>query len=293
MAPIVRSKTTCTPLSIRFLQESLCNLTNKWVFFLLLFISILLLVIKTQPLTLSYQLSRLSVSKSHENILDGCQYVYIDLGTNIGIQIRKLYEPHLYPGAGVLPLFQTVFGNHTSDVCSVGFEANPLHSGYLKEFENYCLQRKWRVKIFSPVAVSTRDGNITFYTEPGNEGNNQWGASLEVRAGENGKVTVPSIDMVSWFKSTVLTRKLPSKSNTSKVMMKHDIEGHDPKVLTDFIFRGVYCSIDLLYGEHLTNEFRKSVAELQQYSTSCGTKLVDSDDESYYTSRFPFVIPQA
>ena len=33
--------------------------------------------------------------------LDGCRYVYIDVGTNMGIQIRKLFEPHLYPEAEV------------------------------------------------------------------------------------------------------------------------------------------------------------------------------------------------
>ena len=30
---------------------------------------------------------------------DDCWHVYLDVGTNIGVQIRKLFEPERYPGA--------------------------------------------------------------------------------------------------------------------------------------------------------------------------------------------------
>lgn len=252
-------------------------------------------MVKMKPLTSSDELNSVITPRSEENILDGCQYVYIDLGTNIGVQIRKLYEPHLYINASILPLFQTLFENNTGEVCAVGFEANPIHSDYLKEFENYCLKRNWRVKIFVPMAVSTRDGNVTFYTTPGDQGTDtyQVAASLDMRADGKANITVPSIDIVSWFKNTVLTRKIPGQWNTSRVVMKHDIEEHDPYVLANFILRGVYCSLDVIYGEHLTNDFRKSVVEIQKYSKSCQTKLIDMDDESYVSHRFPFVIPQA
>ena len=40
----------------------------------------------------------------------GCDSVYLDVGTNIGVQLRKLYEPHKYPGAPVLRIFDEVFG---------------------------------------------------------------------------------------------------------------------------------------------------------------------------------------
>ena len=46
-----------------------------------------------------------------ENFLDGCQHVYLDMGTNTGIQIRKLYQPHLFPNASVLPIFDKFFGS--------------------------------------------------------------------------------------------------------------------------------------------------------------------------------------
>ena len=41
-----------------------------------------------------------------ENPLDGCLHVFLDLGSNRGLQIRKLYEPHLFPLAPILPLYE-------------------------------------------------------------------------------------------------------------------------------------------------------------------------------------------
>ncbi|CAF2068869.1 unnamed protein product [Rotaria magnacalcarata] len=227
--------------------------------------------------------------ESQQNLLDGCRDVYIDIGTNIGIQIRKLYEPNLYPNAPVLPLFKTVFGHNLTEVCSIGFEANPLHDNYLKEFENYCLKKHWRVKIFKSTAVSIIEKNISFYTEPGNEVNNQWGASLLAGNGRK-PIIVPSIDIVSWIKRTVLNRKIPPGFGPPRILMKTDIEGHDPTVIAHLVLSGIYCSIDLIYGEHFNDEFQKTISVLQQYSNSCKTKLVYLDDESYFNQRFPFII---
>jgi hypothetical protein len=137
-----------------------------------------------------------SSNKSEENFLDGCRYVYIDMGTNIGIQIRKVYGPHLYPGALILPIFREIFINYSNEVCSIGFEANPVHTDYLKQFGNYCLKRNWRVKIFTSTAVSIVQKNVTFYMEPEAAIYNQWGASLIAR-GKTTNVTVPSIDIVA------------------------------------------------------------------------------------------------
>ena len=47
---------------------------------------------------------------SHSNILDRCYHVYLDVGSNIGVQVRKLYQPKYYPRAGVLKVFQEAFG---------------------------------------------------------------------------------------------------------------------------------------------------------------------------------------
>ena len=58
-----------------------------------------------------------------ENPLDGCLHVFLDLGSNRGVQIRKLYEPHVFPLAPVQPLYQRFFGKpeqrNLQEICSV------------------------------------------------------------------------------------------------------------------------------------------------------------------------------
>lgn len=50
---------------------------------------------------LTYRIQADELKVVNESVLDNCQYIYIDIGTNIGVQIRKLYELHLYPKADV------------------------------------------------------------------------------------------------------------------------------------------------------------------------------------------------
>ena len=65
------------------------------------------------------------------NFLKGCRHVFLDVGSNVGIQVRKLFEPKLYPDAEVLPQFDQFFGRYPDnrdEVCAVGFEPNPKHT---------------------------------------------------------------------------------------------------------------------------------------------------------------------
>jgi len=42
--------------------------------------------------------------------LHDCRYIYLDVGSNRGIQVRKIFEPDKYPNAAVLPVYREVFG---------------------------------------------------------------------------------------------------------------------------------------------------------------------------------------
>lgn len=68
--------------------------------------------------------------------LDGCYHVYLDVGSNIGVQVRKLFQPELYPDATISTLFDANFGEdrvrRKDFVCSVGFEPNPHHTKILQ-----------------------------------------------------------------------------------------------------------------------------------------------------------------
>lgn len=53
----------------------------------------------------------------------------------MGVQVRKLFEPHLFPGATILRHFDAAFGTdraHMPGLCALGFEPNPRHTATLK-----------------------------------------------------------------------------------------------------------------------------------------------------------------
>ena len=73
--------------------------------------------------------------------ITGCYHVYLDVGTNIGIQIRKLYQPQLYKDAQIHPVFEKYFNRKIDAldaslpyICAVGFEPNPHHEEALKSY---------------------------------------------------------------------------------------------------------------------------------------------------------------
>jgi hypothetical protein len=106
-----------------------------------------------------------------DDLLDGCRYVYFDVGSNIGVQVRKLFEPERYPNALILQHFNRNFGSpdyrrsKDSGVCAFGFEANPSHAERLKKLEKCYQKMGWRVHFFAPGAVGTENGNVTFYSD--------------------------------------------------------------------------------------------------------------------------------
>ena len=59
--------------------------------------------------------SPLSFKKSatqKKSILGGCYHVYLDVGSNVGVQVRKLFQPEEYPkaNAGMISQFRLAFG---------------------------------------------------------------------------------------------------------------------------------------------------------------------------------------
>ena len=52
-----------------------------------------------------YGYSKNTQNKNRKNMLDGCYHVYLDAGSNIGAQVRKLFEPKRYPQAYVHSIF--------------------------------------------------------------------------------------------------------------------------------------------------------------------------------------------
>ena len=73
-------------------------------------------------------------------LADGCRHVYVDLGSNRGVQLRKLFEGALYPNSVVEPLFTRWFGppdvrSRAPDLCAFGFEPNEVFRQRLSKIE--------------------------------------------------------------------------------------------------------------------------------------------------------------
>ena len=91
------------------------------------------------------------------NPLDGCLHVYLDVGSNRGIQVRKLFEPNLFPKATkFLNLIDKYFGEkrNSSQVCAVGFEPNPVHEDHLLRTAGAYNKCGWRVLFHTRTGVA-------------------------------------------------------------------------------------------------------------------------------------------
>ena len=97
-----------------------------------------------------------------------CPHVYLDVGSNIGVQIRKLYQPELYPRSPVLRLFRANFGTDRCGVCAVGFEANRRHTQRLHTLQSRLRAAGAGVHVYVPAAAGSSDGISRFTFDQNN-----------------------------------------------------------------------------------------------------------------------------
>jgi hypothetical protein len=186
--------------------------------------------------------------------------VYLDVGSNIGVQVRKLFEPENYPLAKVHSIFNKNFGSIGERrkayleggrvVCAVGFEPNYRHSQYLEEIERKYNSCGWRVTFLTESAVSDHDGTDTFFSDGKYSLNEHGGGILPPKINNkhsenfndnstNTKVTLIRLsDFLRNFVGKRVLPVLPSKRYPPRVLMKMDIEGSEIDVIPDLIFTG-------------------------------------------------------
>ena len=206
-----------------------------------------------------YVYKNVNISNFHNNqsILDGCYHVYLDVRSNIGIQVRKLIELERYPNAKVLPIFDKVLGTtdhrkkkgHVNGkrICVIGFEPNPKHTEYLNEIEENYNNCGYKVKFFTETAVSGFNGKAMYYSDE-NFKKLEWGggllsADLSNKSKKPQKTTsnISATRLSDFLKNTVGKRKIPTyidENHPPKVLMKIDIEGSEIEVISDNIFTG-------------------------------------------------------
>ena len=221
-----------------------------------------------------------------------CRLVYLDVGSNIGVQVRKLYEPARYPNAEVLPIFDQYFGRHrhnTKGLCAFGFELNPSHTARLHALETHYRDRcNYSVHFFTETAAATQNGTIPFWSD-GDFSHLEWGASANTpfwMRKDRKKATVQSIDLADF----ILRHITPFAST---IVMKIDIEGGEYPLLPRLVATGALCDVDLVFLEQHPAEWASSNAQRDLYrhasalahsgmaGTGCKVRISILDDESF------------
>lgn len=225
--------------------------------------------------------------------------IYLDIGTNVAVQIRKLYEPERFPRASVLPMFEKYFGirENRSKVCAVGFEPNSAHTAYLNTVNAHFRNKSLPAYVFTDVAVSSHRGQASFFTDPGSsKDKHEWAASLATRS--TPKIKVQLVDLQNFILDVVVPVARLEKERTGKtppIVMKLDIEGAEYTVLPALIVSGALCHIDLIFAEwhdhmrgvipgsaNLTKgEIIHAFESMQATNPTCKLMFSDLDDESY------------
>ena len=143
---------------------------------------------------------------SHPPWLRNCSRIYLDVGSNIGVQVRKLYEPAKYTGAAVLHQFTKVFGDlalRRTTVCALGIEPNPNQQPRLQALEAAYNTRGFRTH-FYPYAAWSEEGTMTFRTDMrnfsesrdnNNDAHEEWGAHLPTKGSNEVEVRTISLNL--------------------------------------------------------------------------------------------------
>ncbi|XP_052791352.1 uncharacterized protein LOC128225413 [Mya arenaria] len=219
-----------------------------------------------------------------------CRYVYLDLGSNKGVQIRKLFEPALYPGAEILPYFDKIFGNvdhRRKYACAFGFEANPRHFSRLKYIENAYRRKGFRVTFYNNAVSNEQNKNVTIYSETNFD--LDWGAGiLDVAIHDKENMTryeVPTVDIVKFINKEI------KPLNPKAVFVKMDIEGSEYTVLPHMVKNKVLCKNVLssmvveMHGwakKQMKSKLDlKTLRQMMRKQMCAPTEIVPVDDESY------------
>jgi len=244
--------------------------------------------------------------KEDPALFAGCRSIFLDVGSNRGTHVRKLFEPHKYPACPFLALFDKGFGaaekrtrpfNETG-ICTFGFEANPRWTSTYQQLEKAYTGQGWRVKWFAPVAVGDTSGSVAFWKKDKTGVNSDWGFSMTKHGANSIKFTVPTIDLSAFMED--MHKNAPQGYR----LMKMDIETAEYRVLPTFLTKQLLCKtvLDMMTIEwHNWPELKdrnKQLKELESQvdrpdkcTSGPSTTVLKLDDESYLDDGMPLPGP--
>jgi hypothetical protein len=240
-------------------------------------------------------------------MFQGCKHIFIDVGSNRGVHVRKLFEPHLYPNSPYLELFDKGFGppeqrsrsSAETGICAFGFEANPVWNATLQDLSDSYAKKGWRVRFFAPAFVSDHSGTTeTIWINDGGQ-KSDWGASFFRFNDSAESLQVPSVDLARFMEM------LNKHADSGYRLMKMDIEGAEFTVLPAFLQKKFLCkdSINVMTMEWHAQYRMKSAEEYNEAmklmkdvnavgkcSPSEDTQVLAFDDESYFNDDKPLPV---
>ena len=178
-----------------------------------------------------------------------CHHAFFDVGANIGVQTRKLFQPKYYAGAGFVKIFHKHFGDQREcRVCAILIEPNPHHALRLQS-----LQERYRAAgaavLVIHAAAGTLDGSVSFHTTSATKADtwNDVAATtsavwrgMEARGFKynqlNASVTVPVIDLaqiIHRVRSSLVG--VTGQRDASRIVMKLDIESSEYTVVPHLV----------------------------------------------------------
>jgi len=196
-----------------------------------------------------------AVTRSQQPVLgDGCGKLFLDVGSNIGIHARFLFEPELYrPPHLYDDIFDNEFwANRTQNrekICVLAFEPNPTHRQRHQELATAYARQGWMYRAFYAAVrgsswESLGKDKLVFYRND-NHANNDWGFSIGMLNSEKAhteKVEVATVD-ISQF---VIEHVRNAAPRPNRVLMKMDIEGIEYSVLPYMLATNAFSYIDAM-----------------------------------------------
>jgi hypothetical protein len=234
-------------------------------------------------------------------------------GTNVGAQLRKLYDPWQFPEAHILDLYNETYGGSRSNVCAIGIEANAAHTQYLTELNNYFQRKGYQAVVLTNTAASIRSGSATFHFDRGSPV--QWGASLAAGSWQisdtsrPNSATVELFDLPAFVADIVrpLVAQVHQETGTRPpVGMKLDVEGEEYALLPGLITSGALCDLDMIYLEEHKEEFRSEAGvavnmtiaameeafmHMRKANPRCNIRYTHLDDETYLHANTEVPLP--
>jgi hypothetical protein len=238
----------------------------------------------------------------------GCSHVFLDLGSNIGMHSRFLFEPWMYPNSSYSRKVFTKFIPHDdrNKTCVVGFEPNPVHKPRLTALSKYYKAMGMRADwVFAGVSKATQ--NITFYHRSSNVDriNSEWGFGKVKRLGSQSKnnqlaETITVIDIALWFSQHIEIKQYDGLAHTSDpvIIMKMDVEAEEYKIIAPLIASGAFCRMQVIsiewHAAMFANLFKKQVGGSEPIlkgfidklmkTASCNQTVVKGYDDETYTT---------